>query len=360
MRLYSYGYRRRGVGAYCTRVATALLPHLRQDNIYIWGNPDLLPESLRSDNITIISYRSGSWKHSIVSIPYIVVQHHIDLIHYWIALGPLHAIGLSPVPLAPAIATVHDLGVENWDTPYGNAVKKRPFWKMQKMFLSTVDGVQCNSIATCDNLRPFFKKPAPGIVVYPPYIQRPEPVQLQPKNREHFFITLGGSPHKNGARTIAAFLKFRKLFPRYTLKILGDINPEEEHLTDLPAGVVHEPHMKNYLTYLNTCSGLLCLSLNEGLGIPPLEALDHSCPLLLSSIPSHHETCNDAALFANPNNQEEIAERMIELVKNNDHYVRMSRQGAGKYQQLATESISNCLTLYRHFIPGSISRKTMG
>lgn len=356
MRLYSYGYRKRGVGFYCSHVASALLPFLRADHIYIWGNPELLPDSIQTDNTTIIPYLSGSWKRSVVDIPFIVSRHNIDLVHYWIALGPIHPIGLSPVPFAPAIATIHDLGVEKWDTPYGISIRKRPFWKMQKLFFSTIDGVICNSSATHHEVRSSFISSRPGVVVYPPYSEKSATAETSLTSREPFFIALGGSPHKNCARTIAAFSRFKSKFPEYSLRILGDLNPAEEHLPSLPEGVIHEPRMNNYHRYLDSCGGLLSLSLNEGLGIPPIEALSHSCPLLLSSIPVHQETCSEAALFADPYNVEAISEAMSNMAVHNTFWIEQSQKGASRYQLRAQNSISNCLALYRYFTPDNAGK----
>jgi len=41
-------------------------------------------------------------------------------------------------------------------------------------------------------------------------------------------------------------------------------------------------------------------SLQEGFGIPPLEAMTCGCPVIVSDIPVHHEVCGDAAIYFDP------------------------------------------------------------
>ncbi|WPV02348.1 glycosyltransferase family 1 protein [Mucilaginibacter sp. cycad4] len=48
-------------------------------------------------------------------------------------------------------------------------------------------------------------------------------------------------------------------------------------------------------------------SLYEGFGIPPLEAMAHSCPTIVSDIDSLHEVCGDASIYVNPLNVTDIA-----------------------------------------------------
>lgn len=57
-------------------------------------------------------------------------------------------------------------------------------------------------------------------------------------------------------------------------------------------------------------------SFYEGFGLPPLEAMNAGCPLLLSDIPAHREVCGDAALYVNPYDDEDIAEKMKLMTEN--------------------------------------------
>lgn len=58
------------------------------------------------------------------------------------------------------------------------------------------------------------------------------------------------------------------------------------------------------------------LSLYEGFGLPPLEAMSMGCPVLVSDIPAHREVCGDAALYADPYNVEDAKEKITNLLSN--------------------------------------------
>lgn len=55
------------------------------------------------------------------------------------------------------------------------------------------------------------------------------------------------------------------------------------------------------------CALTMYLSLDEGFGLPPVEAASFGSPLLVSDIPLFHETVGGVARFADPNNVAEIA-----------------------------------------------------
>lgn len=59
-------------------------------------------------------------------------------------------------------------------------------------------------------------------------------------------------------------------------------------------------------------------SLYEGFGIPNLEAMANSCPVITSAIPPHREVCQDATLYINPDDPVDISNK-IELLINNSN-----------------------------------------
>lgn len=68
-------------------------------------------------------------------------------------------------------------------------------------------------------------------------------------------------------------------------------------------------------------------SLYEGFGIPPLEAMACGAPTIVSEIPPLREVCGDAALYVNPYNIEDIADKISGLV--NDEALRVSLRNKG-------------------------------
>jgi glycosyltransferase involved in cell wall biosynthesis len=56
-------------------------------------------------------------------------------------------------------------------------------------------------------------------------------------------------------------------------------------------------------------------SLYEGFGLPPLEAMLCGCPVLVSDAASLPEVCGDAALYCNPRDPDNIAEKIRTLIE---------------------------------------------
>lgn len=85
-------------------------------------------------------------------------------------------------------------------------------------------------------------------------------------------------------------------------------------------------------------------SLYEGFGIPPLEAMSLGCPVICPPVGSLPEVVGDAAAFFNPNQVEELTNRIRELVEDRtlrDALIAKGRQRASlfSWNRCATETI---------------------
>jgi glycosyltransferase involved in cell wall biosynthesis len=60
---------------------------------------------------------------------------------------------------------------------------------------------------------------------------------------------------------------------------------------------------------------LLFPSFYEGFGLPVLEAMAHGCPVVASDIAALREVCGDAAVYCNPNDPGDIAEKIRMVAK---------------------------------------------
>lgn len=59
-------------------------------------------------------------------------------------------------------------------------------------------------------------------------------------------------------------------------------------------------------------------SLYEGFGLPPLEAMQHGCPVLASNRASLPEVCGNAAIYFDPENPADFSAKLLELIDNYD------------------------------------------
>jgi glycosyltransferase involved in cell wall biosynthesis len=76
---------------------------------------------------------------------------------------------------------------------------------------------------------------------------------------------------------------------------------------------------------INLYKNAVCLvfpSLYEASPLPPIEAMACGCPVIASNIPSLKERCGDAAIYCNPEDVNDIAEKILKVI--NDKKLRES------------------------------------
>lgn len=121
-------------------------------------------------------------------------------------------------------------------------------------------------------------------------------------------------PHKNLARLIAAFREVRRDFPGLELRVVGRPQPRFAKDAALP-GLLATPGVK-ILGYLDEralaaayrAATLFCYpSLEEGFGLPLLEAMSAGAPVLTSSVSCLPEIAGGHAVFVDPLSVESIA-----------------------------------------------------
>lgn len=165
---------------------------------------------------------------------------------------------------------------------------------------------------------------------------------------EHFILFVGNSnPRKNLSRVIAAFnqAKERAGLP-HQLIIAGEqgwkFNQEKavrnlRHRASIRfIGFVPDVDM----SALYTAADLFVFTtLYEGFGIPILEAQTCGTPVLTSNCSSLPEVAGNGAAYTNPYNEEEICEKMLEVLQNPKLQASLQRAGyknAARYSWTAS------------------------
>ena len=124
-------------------------------------------------------------------------------------------------------------------------------------------------------------------------------------------------PHKNLARLIRAFQEVRKHDPALELRVVG--RPVAQHGPDPSLGPLLESEGVRVLGYLSDAelaaayagAAVFCYpSLEEGFGLPLLEAMMLGCPVVTSNVSCLPEIAGPAAQLVDPYSVEAIAEGM--------------------------------------------------
>lgn len=83
---------------------------------------------------------------------------------------------------------------------------------------------------------------------------------------------------------------------------------------------------QEYSQLISSCFALVSASLDEGFGIPALEAISQGTPAVLSDIEIFHEVASDGALYFDPRDPEDLARKILSL-EEDSLWNRLSESG---------------------------------
>ncbi len=135
----------------------------------------------------------------------------------------------------------------------------------------------------------------------------------------YLLLNASPEPNKNALRAIEAFHVFnRKHGDAYQLVVTSDYNPKMgDYAKEIGANVNFVGHISSSdlkEVYLQS-EALLFVSLYEGLGLPPLEAVNFDKKVILSDTPVHREFGGDNAFYwCDPYNTASIAQAIEECI----------------------------------------------
>jgi len=159
--------------------------------------------------------------------------------------------------------------------------------------------------------------------------------------KNDFICYIGSfSPRKNILSLVKAYYLICKKYPSYQLVLCGRFsdNPYIQKIINEVKNFSKEKNLENNIKiigYLSTAekSTLLTkakffayLSLYEGFGLPVLESLSVGTPVLTSQQSAMEEIAQNYALYADPNNVDDMAQKMIEIMTSYPHYKKKAEE----------------------------------
>jgi len=146
---------------------------------------------------------------------------------------------------------------------------------------------------------------------------------------EKYFLYVGNAyPHKNLEKLLEAISSIKFVFvgaEDYFYKRL------KEKVKDMGLGnnvIFYGPADRKELVNLyKNAIALVFPSLMEGFGLPAVEAMAQGCLVLVSDIPVFHEVLGEAAIYFNPYDPVDMAEKMSDVLNNPQKYAKFKTLG---------------------------------
>ena len=177
----------------------------------------------------------------------------------------------------------------------------------------------------------------------------------------YFFFLGNTDPKKNTERTLIAYSKYleksnikRKLLMADLDKSYLDDIIKRNHIENILQWIVMPGYIVNSdLPYIyNNAFAFLYTSLRESFGIPLLEAMACGTPVITSNTSSMPEIGGLDAILINPESPEEIAEKMLQLEKDDAFYekqkeIGLKRASMFSWQQTAEQLLNLYESVYK-------------
>lgn len=248
--------------------------------------------------------------------------------------------GCGPLNYSNQIMTIHDVSHERYPEWFSKNYYRFYHYMMprigkkahavltvsefsKKEIVDTL-GINAEKIHVVHSNVPFHNKPSKEEILS--FTRNPE--------AERYILAVSSmDPRKNFIRLVEAFDKIKDKSVK--LYIIG-MSFKAFNTPDLQKLIGENVHLPGYISdeKLQTMyqNALLSVypSLYEGFGLPPLESMTYGCPVINSDIPALREVSQDAALYVDPYNVDDITQKIEQLLV--DEPLRKELQEKGLQQ----------------------------
>lgn len=172
----------------------------------------------------------------------------------------------------------------------------------------------------------------------------------------YFFFLGNTDPKKNTERTLIAYSKYLEKSDIKRKLLMADLDKtylnsiiERNHIENILHRIVMPGYIVNKdLPYIyNKAFAFLYTSLRESFGIPLLEAMACGTPVITSNTSSMPEIGGADAILINPEDPDEIAEKMLQLERDEAFYQQQKEMGPKRAQYFSwQQTAEQLLNLY--------------
>ena len=261
-----------------------------------------------------------------------------------------------PAPDVPAVITVHDMTYEKHPETIEDADQAS---EVKRLWCNRAEAIITISEYSRGELLRFFDVDPDRVFVSHLGVTRvlPEPRQLDDLSAASPFLLYVGQrrAYKNFGRLLSAFARSSAPAEGVRLVAFGGgraSDAERRAIADLGiegsvafAGGDDTVLAAHYARAL----ALIHPSLDEGFGLPLLEAMSHGCPVAAANAGAMPEVAGPAALMFEPRAEDSIAEAIDRLISDEALRASLSRHGRSRAEAFSWERTARAtLTAYDH------------
>lgn len=170
-------------------------------------------------------------------------------------------------------------------------------------------------------------------------------VKKDKKNKAPYIFYVGNAhPHKNVTGLIKAFLILKNKYQNLKLILAGHdhyfwqkMKQEFSHKDIIYTGYVSD---KELIALYKNAEIFVMPSLEEGFGIPLLEAMAFSCPVVSSNAGSLPEIGSDAASYFDPSSPSDMAEKIAQVLDDQKLTRQLVEKGLKRYKEFSWERLA--------------------
>ena len=321
-----FGPKQKGLGRYVQKLVENL-ENIDLNNQYIifLRKDNFLDYHPRNKNFkkVLADYRWYGFKEQIF-FPFKIWKYQIDLMHFPHFNVPI-------LYLKPFIITIHDLILKRFPThrastltPFVYQFKNLIYQLVIFSAIKRAKKIIAVSNYTKNDILKYFKIKSKKIEVIYEGTPQGLPSQNTVSNTKQYLLYVGNAyPHKNLERLILAFNKLVKEKKDLYLILVGEIdyfykkiqNKFSDSKQIIFTNFVSD---KELIALYKNASLYIFPSLYEGFGLPPLEAMSYGVPVVCSQASCLPEILEDSAIYFNPENVNDMAEKIKYVLDNKD------------------------------------------
>jgi glycosyltransferase involved in cell wall biosynthesis len=232
----------------------------------------------------------------------------------------------------PSVVTVYDMIYERFPQFY-NSKGQESLRKRKRRCIEGADAIICISETTRQDAESYYDCKGKSMYVtplgYSAAFKKLDELQSGEQRNKPFLLYVGRRAHYKNFTTLLKAYQTWKYAGDFEILAVGDPWSAEEQDLIASLGIQDSVHAiqvgsdEELCRLYNQAAAFVYPSLYEGFGIPLLEAMACSCPVVASNIPSTVEVAGDYPYYFEPTSRESLAEALTKAVMENRDAKRM-------------------------------------